>query len=57
VNYELLIERAAQRALQRIPQPEQDRIIEAIRGLADAPRPPGVKKLAGREAWRMRVGD
>ena len=34
------------------------RLWEAIGALADDPRPPRVKKLAGREAdWRIRVGD
>ncbi len=57
MNYELLIEKAAQRALQRVPQPDRDRVIEAIRTLSDEPRPPGAKKLKGREAWRIRIGD
>jgi mRNA interferase RelE/StbE len=26
-------------------------------GLADNPRPSGVMKLSGREAWRIRIGD
>ncbi|MGA2401072.1 MAG: type II toxin-antitoxin system RelE/ParE family toxin [Syntrophobacteraceae bacterium] len=29
----------------------------AVRSLADDPRPAGVRKLTGREAWRIRVGD
>ena len=29
----------------------------AIAGLADNPRPPGVKKLTDREGYRVRVGD
>ncbi len=57
MTYELTIEKAAQRSLARVPQPYQDRMIEAIGGLADAPRPTGAKKLAGRMAWRIRVGD
>jgi mRNA interferase RelE/StbE len=57
LKYELLIERRAQRELARIAQPHQDRVIAAIRGLVDEPRPAGVKKLSGREAWRIRAGD
>ena len=57
MKYELSIEKAAQRSLARVPQPYQDRMIEAIAGLADEPRPLGAKKLAGRSAWRIRVGD
>jgi mRNA interferase RelE/StbE len=43
--------------LARIDAQNQDRIIEAIRALAHTPRPHGVKKLSGREAWRIRLGD
>ena len=57
MSYAVLIERRAQRALSRIPQQERDRIAATIPRLADEPRPHGVKKLTGREAWRIRVGD
>lgn len=56
MNYEILIERSAQQALARIPQPNQNRLGEAIRKLRSDPRPAGVKKLRGRNAWRIRVG-
>jgi len=56
VTYAVLIERRAQRALAKIAQPQRDRIIAAIQRLGDEPRPAGVKKLSGREAWRIRVG-
>ena len=55
--YAILIERPAQKALARIAQSDRDRIIAAIRRLASDPRPPGVRKLSGRDAWRLRVGD
>lgn len=57
MTYETLIERSAQRSLSKITQPHQDRIIEAINTLRSNPRPVGVQKLSGREAWRIRVGD
>lgn len=56
MTYAVLIERRAQRALAKIAQPQRDRIIAAIQRLGDEPRPAGVKKLSGREAWRIRVG-
>ena len=56
MRYEVLIEKRAQRALGKVVQPHRDRIVSAIRGLSGDPRPPGVKKLSGREAWRIRVG-
>ena len=57
MTYALFIERRAQRSLSRIAARDQERIAVAIRGLADEPRPHGVKKLSGRNAWRIRVGD
>ena len=56
MSYTLLIERAAQKSLGRISPPHRERIIQAVEGLANAPRPPGAKKLRQREAWRLRVG-
>jgi mRNA interferase RelE/StbE len=57
VTYAISILRGAQKTLNALIVPEQERIIAAIRKLASNPRPSGVKKLAGREAWRIRVGD
>ena len=57
MNYEIFIERSAQQALSKIPRPSQDRLVEAIRKLRSDPRPEGVRKLSGRNAWRIRVGD
>ena len=56
MSYALTIERAARKSLEKISPPHQERLIEAIEALAADPRPPGVKKLRGREAWRIRVG-
>jgi mRNA interferase RelE/StbE len=57
LTYALFIERRAQRSLSRIAAQDRERISTAIRRLADEPRPHGVKKLSGRDAWRIRVGD
>ncbi len=56
MTYQVQIERRAQKALAGITQPHQNRLIEAIRGLAADPRPPRANKLSGREGWRVRVG-
>lgn len=53
----MLIERRAKKALARLDPPHRERVASAIAALADQPRPPGAKKLTGREAWRVRVGD
>ena len=56
MNYELEVLRRAQRALARLPQRDYERVRDAIRALADEPRPPGCRQLTGREGWRIRVG-
>jgi mRNA interferase RelE/StbE len=56
VNFRVLIERPALKALSKIPLDHRDRIIDAIRGLGEDPRPAGAKKLSGRDAWRIRLG-
>ena len=57
MTYSVTILRSAQRFLGGVPPLLQERLIGAIRRLASNPRPGGVKKLSGRDAWRMRVGD
>jgi mRNA interferase RelE/StbE len=57
VSYSLSILRRAQKELAQIPHGDYERIVEAIRGLAENPRPVGCRKLAAREGWRIRVGD
>ena len=57
MTYSLFIERRAQRSLSRIDAANCDRISDAIRRLVNDPRPHGVKKLSGRNAWRIRVGN
>ena len=56
MNYTIEILRVAQKQLAKIDRRHQTRIIDAIRELADNPRPPGTRKLSGRPAWRIRVG-
>jgi mRNA interferase RelE/StbE len=57
MSYSLEILRSAQKALGKISPPHRQRIIAAIRDLADNPRPVGYIKLSGREAYRIRIGD
>jgi mRNA interferase RelE/StbE len=56
LKYKLFIEKAALKELSKISHKEQPRIISAIKNLSKDPKPPGVKKLTGRDAWRIRVG-
>jgi mRNA interferase RelE/StbE len=56
MNYRLFIRRSAQRGLASIPKDDRQSVIDAIHALAIDPRPRGCKKLADRDAWRIRVG-
>jgi len=49
VPYEVFILRSAQKALADLPERDYQRVCRAIRALRDNPRPPGSKKLTGRE--------
>lgn len=56
--YRILLERAAEKDLSRLSAQVHDRVIAAIQALANNPRPPGCRKLAGsKNDWRIRVGD
>ena len=56
--YRLDIAASARRDMKRLAAPIFERIRTVIDRLADAPRPPGVKKLAGGgDLYRVRVGD
>ena len=56
--YRVFLERAAEKDLHRLSSEIHDRVITAIRGLANDPRPSGCRKLSGsKHDWRIRVGD
>ena len=56
--YRVLLERAAEKDLSRLSSEIHTRVIAAIQALANNPRPPGCRKLAGsKHDWRIRVGD
>ena len=56
--YRVLLERAAERDLDRFSSEVHDRVIVAIQALKTNPRPPGCRKLVGsKNDWRIRVGD
>jgi mRNA interferase RelE/StbE len=57
VSYAIDIRRSAQKSLSKISSQDQDRIISSIESLSDHPRPDGCKKLSGRPAWRIRIGN
>lgn len=57
MSYALIIDRYAQKQLDKIPPPHFNRIIKAIYSLQENPRPQGYKKLTGRPGYRIRIGD
>ncbi len=59
MKYAVLLEKSAARFLLRLRDAKlKSRLDEAIESLADDPRPPGCRKLAGiSDRYRVRVGD
>lgn len=55
--YSVIVQRRAQKQIARLPTNIQDRIEKSLQALSNEPRPPGSRKLQGREGWRIRVGD
>jgi mRNA interferase RelE/StbE len=54
--YGITILRRAQKELAGLPSEPYVRVRDAIRALAEEPRPQGSRKLTGRSGWRIRVG-
>jgi mRNA interferase RelE/StbE len=57
LRYEVRFKPAAAKELAKLPADVLRRIAPRIDALASNPRPHGVEKLAGEDAWRIRVGD
>jgi len=55
--YRVEVQRSAERDLERLSKMLFDRISAQLMALAEEPRPPGAQKLAGLDAFRVRVGD
>ena len=55
--YEILIDRPAQKGIQKLDATIRRRIGQVIVDLANDPRPSSSKPLVHRPAWRVRVGD
>ena len=59
MSYHVIVELAAQRALRRLPHDVQRRLLIRLDQLAEDPRSPGTRRLAGveQQLYRVRVGD
>lgn len=55
--YQVILPRPAKKLLDELPTAARNRVALAIADLAHDPRPRGCRKLAGVDAWRLRVGD
>lgn len=57
MSYTVAILRRAQKELAQLPAGAYEGVREAIRALANDPRPASCSKLVSREGWRIRVRD
>lgn len=57
MSCQVIIPKSVRKELDRLPDDVVERILERLAELETNPRPSDVKKLKGREAWRIRVGD
>ena len=57
MKFQVILPRSVQKELDRLPDEIARRILIRLAGLETDPRPADVKKLKGRDAWRIRVGD
>ena len=57
MRYRVIVPKSVQKELDRLPDEVVRRILARLAQLETAPRPVDVRKLKGREAWRIRVGD
>ena len=57
MKFQVILPRSVQKELNHMPDDIAKRILTRLAELETNPRPPDVKKLKGRSAWRIRVGD
>ena len=57
MRFQIILPKSVQKELDRLPDEISRRILTRLAGLETNPRPADVKKLKGRDAWRVRVGD
>ena len=57
MKFQIILPKSVQKELDRLPDEIARRILSRLAALETNPRPADVKKLKGRDAWRIRVGD
>jgi len=55
--YKIELRRRAQRALDRLPKYDFKAVLDAVKSLAETPRPSGIEKIKSAGLWRIRQGD
>ena len=56
-KYRIELKKSVSKDFESIPKKDLQRIILAIKSLADDPRPPPSRKLSGLEQYRLRQGN
>ena len=56
-RYRVLLTKKAAKQLDKLADDIAESVIDAIEKLSENPRPPGCKKLKGRDAYRIRKGN
>ncbi len=57
MRYRVILPKSVQKEVDRLPDDVVRRILARLAQLETDPRPADVKKLKGRDAYRIRVGD
>ncbi len=57
MRYRVILPKSVLKELNRLSAEVRQRVLERLAALETNPRPADVKKLKGRPAWRIRVGD
>jgi mRNA interferase RelE/StbE len=57
MRYQVILSKSVQKELNRLPDEIANRILDRLAALETNPRPADVKKLKGRDAWQICVGD
>lgn len=57
MSFAIHLKRSAEKELDNLPSDIYKKVVRRIISLKDNPRPRGVKKLTGKNGYRLRVGD
>ena len=57
MSYKVIVRPVAEKFILRLNESDYGAIVGRLRSLAEEPRPPAVRKLAGTSLWRLRIRD